>query len=444
MKILLIDYNNDAFSLQERYLKAGNTLYVHYQLYPTKKFPLSNVDGSNHCERLGLPKNRIIICNGEEGLERGFKECDFVFYDCTSGGKPKVMRVLRKLIKKYNKPVINNQLKKHTILENNRVYAKSLGLGYDMYETHLVKSFNEYKKIKTDKKFVIKAFNESSVHINSNFRTIIPQSKVEEEAILKEDRYNHFKSGGAVLEEFVDGIELCMGFYWDGSKVVGDYIFVNQEYKGVWDNDLGGVLCGECGSVFYPVKKNKLPKKAKSIISNLIAYMNKSFYDYKGFIDMNFMMKDDKAYLMEFTVRPGFPTEPILTYLINDYTEFMRCVATGDTYKGKVKKGITIAISVFGYGIPFIKSYDAKNPVHITGYVDNNNVALTSASYINNEFVTCCKDRPLIALGTANSIQKAKAKAYDVVSNIKIQGFVYRSDIGDKFEKALEMFNRLK
>lgn len=443
MKVLLIDYGNDTFSLQEKYLKAGHTLYVHYQLYSTKKFLLSNVDGSNHCERLGISKDRLVICNGVDGLEKGFKECDFIFYNCTGGGDRKTVKILKQLIEKYNKPVINNQLNKHTILEDNRVYAKSLELGYDKYETYLVKSFEEYKDIKSRHKFVIKAFNENNIHLNSDFRTIIPQSKIEEESILKEDRYNHFRAGGAVLEEFVEGIELCMGFYWDGSKIVGDYIFVNQEYKGVWDNDLGGVLCGECGSAFYPVKKNNLPKKAKSIVDNLISYLNKSFIDYKGFIDMNFMMKNSKAYLLEFTIRPGFPTEPIFTYLINDYPEFMRCVASGDIYRGKVKRGITVAISIFGYGIPFIKNF-VKNPIHITGNVDNNNVVLTSVSFDNNSFITYSRDRPVIVLGTANSVKKAKEKAYNIASNIKIQGFVYRSDIGDKFEKALEMFNCLK
>lgn len=443
MKILLIDYGSDTFSLQEKYLKKGHTLYVHFQRYATKKFPMITKDSSKHCERLGISQDRIVVCNGMDGLEKGFKECDFVFYNCTCGGDTNTVRILTKLSKKYGTPVINNQLKKHTKLEDNRLYAKSLDIGFDRYECNLVKSYEDYLKIKSKKLFVIKAYNENSIHIDSDFRTIIPQSKQEEDSILKEDRYKHFKSGGAVLEEFVDGIELCMGFYWDGSKIVGDYVFVNQEYKGVWENDLGGVLCGECGSVFYPVKVAKLNRRANNIIARLTIYLRKFFNDYKGFIDMNFIMKNNKAYLLEFTIRPGYPTEPIFTYLIKDYAEFMRCVATGDKFKGRVRNGITIALSIFGYGVPLIKYY-LKNPISIVGDVDNENVVLTAVQYENNKFVTYNKDRPVIVLDTANSISKAREKVYKRASKIKIQGFVYRYDIGNKFEQALKMFNNLK
>ena len=444
MKILLIDYTNDLFYMQKKFLQEGHTILLHFQLVTSKDMPVIIEEDNVHlCSYLGLPENRLRICNGYEKLEKAYKECDFIFYSpCKANVR--LDNFIKKLKQKEYKPIINDKNIEHTILELDRFYAKSLDLGFDNYEIHRVYSYEEYKKIKSNKLFVIKAVNENSSKMNVNFRTIIPQSKIEEDEILKTDKYNHFASGGVVLEEYIKGTELCTGFYWDGSKIVGDLVFINQEYKGVWDNDLGGILCGECGSAFYPTSFNKLPSRIKIIISNLInRVLLESFRDYHGFIDMNFMMSKGKIYLLEFTVRSGYPTEPILYYIIKDYSKFMRCVATGEQFKGKaIRDKYIVAVSMFHYGVPLLNNKNVTKLV--TGNFDNKNVVIACAGNISKtELIVNSLDRPIVVVSEGNSVNDAKNKVYKTLRNIHSLGFVYRSDIGDKFNEALSLLKKV-
>lgn len=428
MKILVFDYF-DTMSIQKKLLEEGNILYLctngSLLTKPIYEYGPDIAFG-----------DRITKVGCKESVEKALDDCDFVLY---VGDKPQIplMRYLNKIFRRSKKPVLNYAFMSNCFdFEKKRAYAKQFDLGFDKYNIFTCKSYEEFKSLNLNKLYVIKAANEFSSAIKSQFRTIIPKSLELMDEILKKDSYGHFKSGGVILEEYIEGTEIEFGFYWNGNDIVGD-ILIDQEYKGVWNGNLGNVLCGESGTTGRFTKYDELKPKFKNIVDKCKEHFRTYFSKYKGFIGLNTISTKDfkKTYLMEYTVRCGCPTEQEVCYVVKNYTNFLKALAFNTEYKDgyKTKKGVYVAVAKYPYGFP-ITYMQPGAIIPVIGKLDKN-VLVDMGFEKDGETYFMNQGRPLLSIGIGKTVDEANKKALKSLNKLDCWNLVHRTDIGNRWEK---------
>ena len=430
MIITLFDFNGIR-SIQQRLLDEGNTVYLCFNSSFLSK-PLYNVSDSYGLQNA----DNFHIVMSKVDVEKAIGCSNVIIYEGSRPSK-RLSSFLTRMIHTYKKPIINYASEHAFAFEKCRYYAKGFDTGFDNYKTYICKSYKEFKKLNLKELFVIKAVNEDSILINSDYRTIVPKSFEELDSILKNDTYHHFKSGGAVLEEYIKGTELAFGFYWDGNNIVGNSVLVNQEYKGVWNNDLGGILCGESGTAFRYTNLCEFNPRFHAIMTKCVNHFRRHFSDYKGLIDINTIFNEDfsKVYLMEYTVRAGFPTSTEVCHTVKNYTNFISSLAFGTPYTdGYTSEGVNVGVCMYPYGTP-IKNLADRSYLPINGTVDNN-IHMQYGIIKNNKYYFSNWDRTLIAISSGSTALKANEKALKSLNKLSCWNLVYRSDIGSKWSSV--------
>lgn len=104
------------------------------------------------------------------------------------------------------------------------------------------------------------------------------------------------------MQKKVEGVEIGVARYFNGDDWVGPIEF-NIEHKSLFNNDIGP-LTGEMGTVMWysDDENNKLFQKG---LEKLKPFLKK--IKFKGDIDINFIIKEDKIYPLEATARFGCP-----------------------------------------------------------------------------------------------------------------------------------------
>ena len=260
-----------------------------------------------------------------------------------------------------------------------------------------------------------------------------------------------------ILQEFKAGTEIAVtGIFGPGGWM--DFWCEGWEFKKQMNGDLG-VNTGEMGTVTRYTKESK-------IADTLMKPMEKELHriGYVGMLDMNCIIdeKDGTPWPMEWTARPGWPMWNIMQPLMenDDPAEWMLDIIKGDSSKFKSKEGTCVGVVMANSDFPFNKKEEESYldfPVMTddvaSEHIDNLHpceIKLTKAiKMMDGKLV---EDVPewgtagsyiIVCTGTGNSITEAKDKAYELVKKVKFGNDVqYRTDIGNKCEKALKKLQK--
>jgi len=258
------------------------------------------------------------------------------------------------------------------------------------------------------------------------------------------------KADKFILQEFRKGTEFAVTgiFGKDGwSKV----FFENYEHKKLMDGEKGPAT-GETGTVVYATEQSKIADILLKPLEDKLKELQ-----YCGFFDVNCIVdeKDGTPWLMEHTVRAGYPCWSIIQSLITneDPAQWMLDKVRGrDTLEaqvGKVSTGVVIFNSDFPWNKKDEESY-LDFPV-FTDKVKNiddlhaGEIKLTKTYKMINGVLAedvlewgTAGTFLLICTGIADTVSESKKKAYEVVENIVVgNDSGYRLDIGDRCEKDL-------
>jgi len=255
-----------------------------------------------------------------------------------------------------------------------------------------------------------------------------------------------------ILQEFKPGVEIAVtGIF--GPAGWHDFWAEGFEFKKQMNKDLG-VNTGEMGTVIRYTRESLLADMLmKPMEKELMAI------GYTGMLDMNCIVdeKDGTPWPMEWTARPGYPMWNIMQPLHKgDPAEWIYDCLNGKNsleVEEKTCVGVVMANSDF----PFNKKDEEEYldfPV-ITDDADVDHihpceVKLTKAiRKIGDELV---EDVPewgtagsyiVVCTGVGDTISEAKDKAYKQVDKVKLGNDPqYRTDIGEKCEKALVKLRR--
>lgn len=251
-----------------------------------------------------------------------------------------------------------------------------------------------------------------------------------------------------ILQEFKPGIEVAVGG-WFGKHGFSECFNINFEHKKTLTGDVG-VNCGEQGTVIYYTDKEKLAEK---VLLPCTDYLHS--IGYTGYIDAAVIIDKDGPWPLEWTTRPGWPHNQIITSLHDcDPAEWMADLMDGyDTLE--TKKGICTGVVVTMGDFPFnIKPREENCGIPI--YCDQNEnihpaeiMGGIASHVVGNKLV----DMPtwvsagnylLVATGVDRTVSGSAKKAYEVIKGIAIPNSPgYRTDIGNRLKKELPELQKL-
>ncbi len=243
------------------------------------------------------------------------------------------------------------------------------------------------------------------------------------------------KSGDhIVIEEFLTGPEVSVLSFTDGKTVVP--MISSMDHKRIGDNDTG-LNTGGMGTIApNPYYTQDIAKMCmEKIFVPTMNAMNAEGRTFKGCLYFGLMLTPKGPKVIEYNCRFGDPeTQVVLPLLKSDLLTVMQSVTNETLSDTKVEFSDESACCVImasnGYPTAYEKGFEMAIPNDIS-----NNVYVAGAKLEGDKLLTN-GGRVLGATATAQNLQTAIKKAYDLVDKIKFENAYYRHDIGARALKA--------
>jgi len=242
-----------------------------------------------------------------------------------------------------------------------------------------------------------------------------------------------------VLQDFVAGVEVAIGAFFNGTEFVTP-LNINFEHKKMFPGDLGPST-GEMGTTMFCPDSSPIFDATLKRMGTRLARAS-----YVGYIDINCIVNETGIYPLEFTSRFGYPHISIwMEGIKNPYGEMLHELASGSLRELKTKDefliGVVIAVPPFPFPNPdtwdkFTKGSTAQFEVD-PEKVDW--IHLGEMKLVNDEWMLAGEQGyALIITASGESMREARKKVYARVEKVKIPNMFYRNDIGERWTKDID------
>jgi phosphoribosylamine--glycine ligase len=322
------------------------------------------------------------------------------------------------------------------------------GLNVAPYKTF--KNMSEAKKHveETSKRFVFKTMGD-----NEN-KALTYCSKSPADMIGWIDRMVGLKQepkGDVMLQDFVDGgMELGVSRWFGRDGFVGPY---NEsfEHKKLMSGNFGPNT-GEMGTIAAFVEKSKLGEET-------LAKLEKELlkHGHSGDVAIGFMIdKDGKAWVLEWTCRPGWPIfNMMLGSIEGDPAQWMIDALKGKdttTFKKDIGCCIVLVHGDFPHGNATKKEVSG---VPVYGVTKGNKKHLHPQSIkidimpdmegekvVKRPTWNTSGDYVMVVTGYGKDVKQAAERAYKTAKQLHISNMGLRDDVGESMEKQLPDFHK--
>lgn len=235
-----------------------------------------------------------------------------------------------------------------------------------------------------------------------------------------------------VIEEFLTGPEVSVLSFTDGETVVP--MVSSMDHKRALDGDKG-LNTGGMGTVApNPFYTEDVAKECmETIFLPTIKAMVKEGRPFKGCLYFGLMLTQKGPRVIEYNCRFGDPeTQVVLPLLETDLLTIMQAVHDGrlDEVDVKFSPGAACCVVAASGGYP--KSYQSGYPISFGKAEEMENVTIFHAGTktgASGEILTS-GGRVLGVTATGETLDMARAKAYEAVKEISFTDMFYRNDIG--------------
>ena len=317
-------------------------------------------------------------------------------------------------------------------LENDRAFAQYLlgqaGLRIARHwEFADAKAAVEFLK-KNERRYVLK-FNGPEAGIDNYVGRLPDGSDVR--AFL--DRLSAAKaiSASLVLMEYIDGVEMGVGAYFDGER----FFFpacLDWEHKRFFPGDLGE-LTGEMGTVVTYGRSRRFFEATLLRIEKLLREQR-----HHGYVNINTIVNEDGIWPLEFTCRFGYPGFAILTPLQKTPWGHLLAAMTGrELHAFETRPGFCVGIVLTTPPFPYPRS-QVNEPIGLPVVFDGelsdeerSHLHYCEVGVENGALVTSgIYGWSMVVTGTGDSIGSAQARANRLADRVLIPNVRYRRDIG--------------
>lgn len=333
-------------------------------------------------------------------------------------------------------------------LENDRAYGDAMFKKYGLKTVSLL-NFNSIDEtisfvIKNRKKWVIKQ-NSSGTSLKG-FNYVGMLDSAEDVIDVLENYKTETKYGDAIitLQEKIEGIEIGVGRYFNGTDWVGP-MEINLEHKKFFPGDLGPTT-SEMGTVaWYDDDETSLLftetlGKLKPLLKEI---------DFRGDMEINCIVNEKGAFPLEATARFGSPIVHLQTEIhISPWAEFLKAIADGKPYDLKWNRGYGLVVVVTvptSHPFPFTKAERYISPRGIKIYFSEDigkdmdkvhfeDVSIKKDKKKEYHYISDDRGYVLYVTSVKKSVKEARKDVYSLLKNkIFIPKMFYRNDIGLKF-----------
>ena len=234
-----------------------------------------------------------------------------------------------------------------------------------------------------------------------------------------------------VLMDFLRGVEVGIGAYFDGTKFLAP-VCIDWEHKRFFPGDLGE-LTGEMGTVVSYRHSRRLFERTLARIAPILRDAG-----HHGYININTIVNDDGVFPLEFTSRFGYPGFAICDALHDVGWDDILCkMARGGsdsfaTYDG-FAVGVVITVPPFPYEFGYAELSRGR-PIFFDGIaMDDDALHFGEVERDGERLITSGSiGYVCVATGTGGTIQSAQSAAYATTRKVAVANGRYRNDIGDR------------
>lgn len=232
-----------------------------------------------------------------------------------------------------------------------------------------------------------------------------------------------------VVEEFLDGPEVSLFAFVDGSTVLP--LQPAQDFKRAHDEDQGSNTGGMGAYTPLPWAPDDLVEQVvDTVIQPTVDELARRGTPFVGLLYTGLALTSKGIRVVEFNARFGDPeTQPLLTKLETPLGDILYAAATGELagvppLRWKPGAAVGVVLASEGYpehpltGRPIVGLDEVSVPVLQAGTSTDGDGRLVSSG-----------GRVLTVVGIGDDLHAAREQAYAEISKIKLEGSFYRTDI---------------
>jgi phosphoribosylamine--glycine ligase len=245
------------------------------------------------------------------------------------------------------------------------------------------------------------------------------------------------ETASLILTEFVEGIEMGVGAYFDGAKFLTPAC-LDWEHKRFFPDDLGE-LTGEMGTVVTYDRTRRFFAQTLGRMEKLLQANG-----YCGYINMNTIVNEQGIWPLEFTCRFGYPGFAILDPLQETpWGELFHAMITKSRSSFDTTPGFAVGIVLTTPPFPYPRSQVPEPiglPVLFDGALtaeDRRNLHYGEVGLEGDDLVTSgIYGWTMVATGVGPSIAVAQERANRLADRVLVPNVRYRHDIGSRLMRG--------
>lgn len=281
------------------------------------------------------------------------------------------------------------------------------------------------------------AYFKSDAYIDADLGTFGAKNGEHMVQHLEMMRRKHGNRRKFVIQDKIDGVAFSTNRWFNGTEFVGPFS-ATIEHKKFLNDDLGPSTGCSLNAVWaYP---NETCEMADKLGWENLSGLLRQYDCAPGLVDINAVVDEDgNAYVLEFTNRLGFDSEPTWQRLVGDLGRFIWYVGTGQGDTGPISDNIAYAVrlSVPPYPTEGLEA-DAKcspvgRPVYGTdGLWDRHFIGYQLMAAEDGLAVAAPEGIVGLSLATSRSLEIAHRAAIEYATDdLRCPGLQFRTD-GDR------------
>jgi phosphoribosylamine--glycine ligase len=255
------------------------------------------------------------------------------------------------------------------------------------------------------------------------------------QAVLSTD--GKFAGSSFVLMDFVDGLEIGVGAYFNGTNFL-EPACLDWEHKRFFPGDLGE-LTGEMGTV---VTYSRTKPFFDLTLGKMTNHLREN--GYCGYINLNTIVNQRGIWPLEFTCRFGYPGYAILDPLQRTkWGDLFRAILNGSSLQFKTEPGFAVGIVITTPPFPYDREAVDEPvglPVLFEGVLspkERRHVHYGEVGLMNGVLVTSgMSGYTLVVTGVGETIEAARDAANALADKVIVPNARYRRDIGVRLIKG--------
>lgn len=238
---------------------------------------------------------------------------------------------------------------------------------------------------------------------------------------------------GFILMDFVEGVEMGVGAYFDGEKFLRPAC-LDWEHKRFFPGDLGE-LTGEMGTVATFDRSDAFFGKTLAKIEPLLRR-----HGHCGYVNLNTIVNDDGVWPLEFTCRFGYPGFAVLSPLQRaSWPALLTAMVRRAADRFETRQGFSVGVVLTVPPFPYSRR-QAEEPIGLPILFDgaltkkdHDHLHYCEVAMENGQLVTAgAYGWTMVATGCGETIETAIDDAYRLVERVHIPNLRFRHDIGQR------------